>query len=89
MIQMDSQLAQNWAECSVFGPWFAAPKTKAALSVIRWEWDQHQLIAAGSLAAWGCLIHSAFPAAEHSILALQQQGPACPWRLAAGADKQM
>ena len=34
-------------------------------------------------------LHSLYTAAEHSILALQQQGPACPWRLAAAADKQI
>mgnify|MGYP003312618523 CR=1 FL=1 len=31
-------------------------------------------------------LYSLYTAAEHSILALQQQGPACPWRLAAAAD---
>ena len=34
-------------------------------------------------------LYSLYTAAEHSILALQQQGPACPWRLAAAADKQI
>ena len=34
-------------------------------------------------------LYSRYTAAEHSILALQQQGPACPWRLAAAADKQI
>ena len=34
-------------------------------------------------------LYSLYTAAEHSILALQQQGPACPWRLAAAADKRI
>ena len=34
-------------------------------------------------------LHSLYMGAEHSILALQQQGPACPWRLAAATDEQI
>ena len=34
-------------------------------------------------------LYSLYTAAEHSILALQQQGPACPWRLAAAAEEQI
>ena len=34
-------------------------------------------------------LYSLYTAAEHSILALQQQGPARPWRLVAAADKQI
>ena len=34
-------------------------------------------------------LYSPYTAAEHLILALQQQGPACPWRLAAAADEQI
>ena len=43
------------------------------------------------LVVWYATAHlySLYTAAEHSILALQQQGPACPWRLAAAADKQI
>ena len=50
-----------------------------------------QLVALVTGAVWYATgyLYSRYTAAEHSILALQQQGPACPWRLAAAADKQI
>ena len=34
-------------------------------------------------------LYSQYTAAEHSILALQQQGPACPWCPNAAAEEQI